>query len=148
MRYQSTASSCGAAAVVNVLRVFGRRVAEPRVRRLAGTNADGTGAAGIVAALRGLGLTAAEFSGDKPGIAWSWLHGSLVHGRCVIMSVDDDSHWVAAIGAVGSRVVVVDSTNVLANVRENGVHVLSRPRLLARWRAGGKAYYGVSAGKN
>jgi ABC-type bacteriocin/lantibiotic exporter with double-glycine peptidase domain len=150
MRYQSLTYSCGAAAVVNVLRSFGRRVCEADVRKAAGTDQEGTNPTGVIAALRCYGLTVHESEEVGRSRAWAWLHGSLVQGRPAIITVDSARHWVACVGHLGQRIVLVDSLTTTGNRRENGTHILSRPLLLRRWassRSNERTFYGISAGK-
>jgi len=133
MRYQQVGWSCGAAAVVNTLRAFGRRVAESCVRTHAGTNKTGTENTGILASLRAFGLAGVEYNGTSKNHAWRWLQGALLQGSVVILSVDRWTHWVTCIGLVGDRVILIDSTNAIANKRENGIHVIPKEKLIRRW---------------
>lgn len=139
MRYQQLTFSCGAGAVVNALRALGVRIDERRVRTLASTTTDGTDEIGVMSAVRGLGHSASEFSGTSRNHAWRWLHGALLQGSAVIISVDSWSHWVTCIGLLGDRVILIDPAKVKSNMRENGIHVLSKNRLIARWRSSRKA---------
>src|SRR4029077_10892853 len=144
MKYLELNSSCGSAAVVNALRVFGCKVSEARVRSAAGTDWTGTGPSGIVAALRKFGLTAQEFTDSNPGKAWLWLHGAIGQGRAVIVAVDASEHWVKVIGRSGERVVVFDNPGTKRNMYECGVHVLNRRQMLRRWLWGrGSEFYGI-----
>ena len=147
MRFQTRSGYCGAGVVVNMARALGQRVSEARVRALSGTDASGTDATGIMVALRGLGYTATEFNEESAAKAWLILHGSLTQGKPVVLSVDNDWHWVACVGDLGERVVTVDSSRVVKNMCENGVHVLDRRSLLRRWRSSTGTYYGIVAGK-
>lgn len=139
MRYQQLTFSCGPGAVVNALRALGVMIDERRVRSLAGTTTNGTDEFGIISAVRALGYTASDFSVKSRNHAWRWLHGALLQGSAVIISVDRWSHWVTCIGLLGDRVVLIDPAKVKSNMRENGVHVLSKDRLIARWRSSRKS---------
>jgi ABC-type bacteriocin/lantibiotic exporter with double-glycine peptidase domain len=135
MRFQALPYSCGAAAVVNTARVFGKRVDERRIRTMAATSPEGTSPEGIMAALRGIGYSATIYEGKKSSQAWQWLNGALVHGSVIILSVDLWQHWVACIGLNGDRVILIDSANTVNNLREHGVQVLPKAKLLKRWRS-------------
>lgn len=135
MRYQQLTYSCGAGAIVNALRALGVRVDERKVRTLAGTTCDGTDETGVIHALRALGHSASEFTGKSRNHAWRWLHGALLQGSAVIISVDLWQHWVTCIGLLGDRVILIDPAKVQSNMKENGIHVLSKERLIARWRS-------------
>lgn len=151
MRYQQVPWSCGAASVVNTLRAFGRKVAETRVRAAAGTDQTGTESIGILTALRVFGLTAVEYSGQTKNHAWRWLQGALLQGSVIILSVDRWTHWVTCIGLVGDRVILIDSANVIANKKENGIHVISKEQLIRRWyhakQADGQSLYAICVSK-
>ena len=150
MRFQDKPGTCGEAAVVNTLRAFGIKLSEKKVCKQTETDEHGTNEFGIMPALRYFGLTVEEFKGTKPTISWQWLHGALMHGRVIILCVDSWNHWVAAIGTLQDRIIIVDSSCTKANQAENGVHVLSRSRLLRRWamKGGDCKYYGIAAGRN
>lgn len=151
MRYQRRKYACGAAAVVNTLRAFGVRVSEARIRKLAGTDETGTSSVGLVTALRAFGLSVQEYSDNNAANSWRWLHGNLIHGRPVIVCVDNWQHWVTAIGSLSDRVVLFDSVVTKRNASECGVHVLASARFMRKWRNGAASascrYYGVSAGR-
>jgi len=147
MRFQTRSGYCAAGMIVNLARALGQRVSEARVRALTGTDATGTDVTGVLAGLRGLGYTATEFTESIGTLAWSTLHGSLLHGKPVGISTDDDGHWVACVGLLGPRVILVDSSRAVKNLCENGVHVLDRNALLRRWRAKAGSLYGIIVGK-
>ena len=135
MRYQEKVYSCGAGAIVNALRALGVKVQERRVRPIASTTTDGTDELGVMAALRGLGHSSSEFRGTSRNHAWRWLHGALIQGSAVIMTVDLWQHWVTCVGLLGDKVILIDTARTKNNIRENGIHVLSKDRLMARWRS-------------
>lgn len=148
MRYQLRSYSCGPASVVNALLAVGKRAGERSARAASGCDESGTDHNGVIAALRQFGLTVHEFNDNSRSRAWTWLHGSLSQGRPVILATDKWQHWVTAVGTLGDRVVIVDATNSVWNVRENGTHLMPRLSLLKRWRGAGEgSYYGISAGR-
>jgi ABC-type bacteriocin/lantibiotic exporter with double-glycine peptidase domain len=132
---------------VNVLRAFGVKAPEAAVMKLAETTSQGTGEQGVKHALRHYGLSVSDALFDRVGLGWEWLHGSLMHGRCVILCLDDWGHWSVALATLGDRVVVIDPMKTRQNMAENGVHVLSHQRLMRRWRGPGKQLYGISVGR-
>jgi ABC-type bacteriocin/lantibiotic exporter with double-glycine peptidase domain len=132
VRYQRY--SCGPAAIVNALRVLGRRVPERRIRPLCGTTEEhGTDEDGIKSCLTELGYSHHEFltPSRKDGIIR--LSGSLNEGP-VIICVDSWQHWVVVIGRIGDRFILIDSTNTVRNKAENGVAVMGRRDLMKRWK--------------
>jgi hypothetical protein len=54
-------------------------------------------------------------------LGWSCVQGCLSIGQAVILLVDEEEHWVAAVGAIGTRVLVADPAHnelVLSYSRE------------------------------
>lgn len=144
MRYQRNPYSCGAAAVVNALRCYGRRVPEVRIQAAGGTTPEeGTGEQGIMTALRAHGCGAANFETRSVTEAMSYLEGSMEEGVPVIICTQQLQHWVTVIGMVGTRFVVVDPSNSRRNRSENGVHVLPRFVLRRSWMSRDGRYFGI-----
>ena len=144
MRFQARKYSCGAASVVNALRCYGRRVSEDTVRRVAGTNFDGTDEDGIFLALSYYGFEGIPLSTNRKKIAWEWLKQNLIEGAPVILCVDDWSHWVVVTGVLGDRVILVDPERTSHNKKENGTHVLKKDRLMRRWVTRCSELYGIA----
>lgn len=149
MRYQARAWSCGPAAVVNACRALGFRVAEGRIRALAGTTQDGTDESEMISAVRSLGLTATEHRGADQAAAWAFVRANVLDGHPVVVCIDQWQHWVTVVGICGDRVLLVDPANTKKNEAENGIHSLTRPDLLRRWRCRNEAepFYAISIGK-
>lgn len=144
MRYQKTCYSCGAAAVVNALKCFGRNVAERIVRPLAGTTEeDGTGEDGIVEALGSLGYSSKIFSSDKKKESLSNLRKELDEGNPVIIVVDKDTHWVTVVGRIGKKFLIFDSTRTQVNIKENGIVILGEREIFNRWTQGEQGFFGI-----
>lgn len=135
MRYQARDGACGAASVVNALRALGWKVSEGRVRKIAGTTPQaGTDEHGIYEAVRQLGYSAVPFTTEDRKAAAAVVHSNVLAGRPCILCVDNYGHWVAIVGVVGDRFLLVDPTNTQRNSQENGCHSVSKAELLKRWR--------------
>lgn len=150
MRYQDTSFSCGPAALVNAIRVLGRRVAERRVRSLSScTEEDGTDEQGLIAAARSLGYTASTHWSADQSAAWSFIRASVLDGKPVLLCIDNWGHWVTVIGNVGDHVILVDPANTKKNMAENGIMTLSRRDLAKRWRCKSEQepFYAIAIGK-
>lgn len=113
MILQSDKYSCGAAAIVNALRAVGHRVGVGAVMKLAGTNPIfGTTDRGVRRALRALEYKPVALSVVGSATqAVAALRGYLVTGCPVILSWDKGEHWVAAVAALGARIVIADSAD-------------------------------------
>lgn len=134
MRYQARQWSCGPAAIVNAARALGIRVAEGRVRALAGTTEDGTDEDELIAAIRGISLKATPHHSADQSAAWAFVRANVLDGRPCVICIDQWRHWVTVIGIVGDRIILCDPIDTKKNASENGIYSLSRPDLLRRWR--------------
>ncbi len=124
-------------------------MAERTVRSLCGPVLNGTDDAQMISAIRGLGLTATPHSSSDTAAAWAFVRSNVMEGRPSLVCIDQWRHWVTVIGAVGSLVIIADSNNTKANMAENGIHTLSRPRLVRRWRHRDEQmpFYAIAIGK-
>jgi hypothetical protein len=141
VKLQDDKFSCGAVALYNALEAAGvDSPAVPELRRLASTSpVKGTSTAGICKALRNLSITHAKLKTKDEFVAYSALLGCLSAGSPVLLAVDDDTHWVTAVGLLGSRVLVADSADGEVIVS------LERGEVLDRWRCN-DYYEGVVVG--
>ena len=143
MQLQEFPSSCGAAALANALESIGTRITQKAAGKLARTDHEGTDESGIKRAIRDLGFKAVEIAigGEHGKVALASLIGTMLLGHPVLLVVDNDTHWIAAVGLRGSSIVIVDSA-------DGGLmSVLDHVELLSRWRGGTKKaphFYGVA----
>ncbi len=141
MRLQDNPSSCGPAALCNALEPIGIRIPSETAHKLTGcTGTKGTSERGIIRAIRSLGHRANVIKESDAGVALVALRGYLFHGVPVILVVDSGSHWVSAVGVLGSRVCVVDSA-------DGGVtSCLETDALVGRWEWVGekRPFYGIA----
>lgn len=149
MRYQDLDFSCGPAALVNAIRVFGRRVAERRVRALAGCSEDGTDEFELIEATRSLGYTATSHWSADQSAAWAFVRSNAMDGKPCMLCMDSWGHWVTIVGIIGDHVLLVDSTDTKKNRSENGIYPLSRRDLLKRWRCPreDEPFYAIAVGR-
>src|SRR5690349_7646433 len=136
MKYQTTDYNCGPAALQNALKVLRHPVSQERIAELAGTSTEGTDEDGLKRAVLALGFGFDEIATSDRTRAYSLLTGSLMLGRPVILCVDRWLHWVTAIGLVGTTVLVAEPARYPYVLRENGILVMAKDRVLARWRVG------------
>lgn len=113
MRFQSHASSCGPASASNALSALGIARSEEECSTLCGTTAtDGTDPRGLITGLKQIpGCSPAWIREQRGDVAILRLVASLRIGRPVILCVDGYEHWVAAVGLLGDRIIVVDSAD-------------------------------------
>jgi len=143
-KLQDSPANCGALALVNCLDVLGEKLGVRAAETLAKTHAvTGTGLPGMKSALRKLDKNPHEFQvPQKHGLmAWSLLTGFLTQGYPVLITVQDDEHWVVAVGLLGGgsdRVLVVDSADGAV------VKSLTYAQLMPWWRGSENSYYGIA----
>lgn len=144
MKFQRDSYSCGVVALMNAFRCFGEKVPEKQVRAHAATTEEhGTQEHGLKNALERLGWSWEELGEGKEGPAWSKLIESVEGGFPVVLLFDRWQHWATAIGAIGDRIIVFDSTRTMKNKEEHGVHVYTRKQLLRRWHPYEGKHYGI-----
>ena len=100
MKYQVTATSCGANALCNAIRFLGGEADEVKVMALAGTSWDGTGEKGIKRAAKALGYRVDVIT--RPGLFW----------QPGVVCVDGGEHWIAAARLAGGTFVIADGASV------------------------------------
>lgn len=147
MRYQSTDHFCGPAAVANALKALGRNVTEQQVetavakahRKGEPKSVEGTSHLQIKKALEVMKYNYAEFSLAHSEAAWRTLRSYLIDGYPTLLAVDDNEHWVSAIGVLGQFILVADGAD------SELVLSYDKERLLQRWGAHSDVitYYGL-----
>jgi ABC-type bacteriocin/lantibiotic exporter with double-glycine peptidase domain len=137
MLFQETNYSCGAAAIANMLRCYGRKFSERTLRKMAGTNPEGgTSGAQIGEALKKLGYRVKHHFPQGSYRAKRRLKKLLRKGP-VIVSFQNDTHWILALSVFNDAVVFFNSCGCKKHRRENGVDVFSIKDFMATWRGRG-----------
>ncbi len=157
LKYQKKNSThCGPTAVLNALRVLGKKVTMRKV--LAATDAavlDGCGEYSLMQGLREFGYQGHEFQTNDRTLSKLYLDSGYPCLLCVTTDKPWD-HWVCVLHLhVPALYIMWDSENSKKNRAENGCHVLRWQELSKLWRAPGKAqtdstdytYYGIEVRK-
>lgn len=129
--------------MVNALKCHGKNASVNITRKLFSDPVQGTSEDGVVRALTYWGYAGVAFTTHKAKEAWETLHTSVASGAPVVLCVDKDQHWVAAIGAIGDRVLVFDSARNEKNLREAGVAIYTRTNFSRRWKNRDGVFYGI-----
>jgi ABC-type bacteriocin/lantibiotic exporter with double-glycine peptidase domain len=138
MRLQSTQANCGPASLHNALAALGiSRTEDELIALCKTTGTEGTSSKNLMGAVRAVGRHPLVVNERRAPIALLWLEAWLREGRPVILCVDDNSHWVTAVGALGSRLLVADPAN------NELVLAYDRVGLLERWESEAGRFYGV-----
>ena len=136
MRHQ-TSNACGPNALHNALQCLGRDISQEKLEKLAKTTTEGSDENDVLRAARKYAMPL-TFTATDPVSAMAELRGHLVVGSPVVLAVDQDAHWVAAIGLCGSRIVLADGA-------DNSLVIVGQPgELVGRWRSGAGMYYGIA----
>lgn len=111
MRMQSSQSTCGPTALHNSLLALGIQRGLDELEIMCGCTAtDGTSTKNLMrAAAKIEGCRPVLIRDRKSDIAALRLRFALQSGRPVVLVWGDGSHWVAAVGMLGERVLVADS---------------------------------------
>jgi len=135
VRLQSTSANCGPASLSNALAAVGVVRTEAECEALcATTGTDGTSARGLLKAVRAVGREPIVIDERRALVAYLRLEAALRVGRAVVLCVDAMSHWVAAVGLLGARVLVADPAD------NELVTSVTPDALEARWSHNGRRY--------
>lgn len=113
MRMQDSQANCGSTALYNALQSLGIKRSMKECERLCNVTAqDGTSTQDLIQAASAIkGLKPRLIGESNHTAAESILSNNLRKGRPAILAVDDDSHWIAAVGMLGPRILVADSAH-------------------------------------
>lgn len=111
MRLQDSQANCGPLAVRNALAALGVSRSTQECETLCQTNATvGTTTDNLLKALHALEeCDPVKIDESRQDVALLKLDVALRSGRPVILLVDNWSHYVAAVGQLGPRILVADS---------------------------------------
>lgn len=140
MRMQASQHDCGPTALMNALRAIGIDRGIDELRKLTKATATaGTSERKLVTGIQKIqGVRPHPHRFRDPTLAIAVLRDRLRCGRPCILSVDEEEHWVAAVGLLGERVLVADSASA------DLVIAYTPERLLSRWDAGSEqSYYAI-----
>lgn len=146
MKIQQKNHDCGPFAILNALLAIGKRTSLREIKRHTATTEDGTNEHGLQNCVERLGLVATEFTASKTE-AYQIVKDNVSVGRPVILCVEAYRHWVAAVGVIGNRIIVMDSWNSMANKAECGINVCNKNQLLRWWLTPNEGYYGIIISK-
>lgn len=138
MRMQDSQANCGPTAMSNALAALGITRPAAECEKLCKTSAtEGTSAKRLLSALRSIETCQpAELREKRQDVAMLKLDKALQYGRPVILCVAENTHWVAAVGALGGRVLVADSA-------DNELVLSKSLEQLTTWWYSGTNYYGI-----
>lgn len=139
MRYQERPYSCGASAILNAGRALGAKFSERSLRAVATTEEFGVDEPGMERTIQTTGVLEQEKFNESD----LDMVIEMIRENVVIISTEFETHWETIVGHIGDRFIVANPTKSRRNMKENGVHVLSRSELAKRWRDRKGFYFGI-----
>jgi phage tail sheath gpL-like len=138
VRAQDSQYNCGPTALYNALQAVGRKRSMLECERLCNTSVlHGTSAEQIEAAVAVVQARRPHYviATSDPPAAIAMLRDALLRGRAAVMVVDNDEHWVAAVGVLGDRVLVADgiSNEIVVSYLDS--------KLVTRWKSAEGAFW-------
>ena len=141
MKRQAKSYWCGVASIANALEVLGIKRSQREIERLCHVSpAAGTDEVEMKRALLAQGVKVDEYHTvpPVPGEACSWLYSHLERRGPAILCVDDDEHWVTAIGFCARETVLIFDP-----ARNVGIEVHTWSTLGPRWVNSDGIFYGI-----
>lgn len=137
MKYQMRKSNCGPAALCNALEAIGIERTQDELGTLSKQTAEGgTSKSNLIAAAEAVGVEVVNVSEQRSEVAGWCLESALSSGHPAIIIVDNDEHYVAVVGKLGSVYIVADSAD------NDLLCFYSRDKLLERWKNEHNKYSG------
>lgn len=134
---QDTAANCGPASLSNALQAVGVIRSQAECETLCRTSGtDGTSIKGLQSGIKAVGRYPVALNERRYDVARLRLRDALVWGQAAVLCVDQNEHWVAAVGLIGHRILIADPAD------NELVLSLAIDELKARWGHGNR-YYGV-----
>lgn len=133
---------CGPASVTNSLLCFGEYVPQEKVAKLCHvTAAHGTDEDEIQRAVLACGYNVAPWHSKKRRESATWIYSQLRDYGPAILAVENEQHWVTAVGLLESRILVWDPASG-AGLKIYGPH-----EFMLYWRLHpkkkGPSYFGI-----
>lgn len=137
MQLQEKDYSCGPAALRAALYRYGKKHTEKVIRRWAQTTPDGTDEEGLMRAIAHYKLRYKVIETYSVRDALNKLKYYMSRGIPLLLSVDNESHWFAAVGAMGKDIMVFDPEPSWKGCRPkySGVRYFDPTTLASRWMA-------------
>jgi ABC-type bacteriocin/lantibiotic exporter with double-glycine peptidase domain len=140
MKRQAKGYWCGVASIANALEVLGIKRSQREIARLCDVSPEaGTNETEMKRALLANGVQVDEWNGaGDSNLAWQWLQRHLRDYGPVILCVQNDEHWVTAIGLCDQvRVIIFDPS------RNQGIEVHSPRTIETLWLNEDQVRYGI-----
>ena len=101
--------TCGSTALVNVMKDFGIELTEKYIRRLLGTNKEGTDGFSILMVAEDYNFETKEVKSKSIDVFKRKLIKDLKLGYKIILITDNNQHWISVLGYYNRKTKIVDS---------------------------------------
>ena len=136
MKYQDRKSNCGPASLANALEAIGIERSQDELGTLSKQDANGTSSANLRKAAEAVGVDTVVIAEQRAESA-AWALYTYVHsGSPGLLVVDNDEHWIAVVGKLGSTYIVADSAD------NDLLLFYTQDELLSRWANSSNKYCG------
>jgi len=127
LRNQRGNNDCGPTCFSNALNLLGYDIKISKANQMCNLTKDGTDSDDLIRAFNRYGFDGKEKVFYKEKKAWQWIIKDTQRGLPVILSVDDDSHWILVLRAGRRGVQVFDPDDAYPTK-------ITKSELLLRWR--------------
>jgi ABC-type bacteriocin/lantibiotic exporter with double-glycine peptidase domain len=137
MKYQLKDWTCGPAAVRNLLYCYGIRTSEKKLYQLLNTSKGWTDPTDIYSGMSKF-MDVKRLITKRKSDATTWIRSLSAPAIALVMNGE---HWVTIINLKNEHVLILDSSYVKYNRKENGARVLSMGSFMRHWYWGKKRVY-------
>lgn len=125
---QSSEANCGSTALSNALAAIGIKRSLDECEKLCKVTAEtGTNVFALTDAVASVRKHfVSTIHTKEPHLAYLMLCDALRNGRSIIMCVDENEHYVAAVGLIGKRVLIADSDKIELVISYTEQNLLNR----------------------
>lgn len=126
LRNQKGGNDCGPTCFANALNLLGYDIKISQANKLCNLKRDGTDSDDLSKAFSKYGFYVREKTCYNKERAWKWLVEDTNKGLPIILSVDNDHHWLLVLRAGIKTVQIIDPS-------DKQVTKISKKEMLERW---------------
>ena len=126
LRSQKAGNDCGPTCFANALNLLGYDITTYQANKLCNLQKDGTDSLDLSRAFKRYGFSIEERTHYSKNKAWSWLIEDTKKGLPVIISVDNDGHWLLVLRAGRKTIQIFDPSDKI-------ISQISYKEMIERW---------------
>lgn len=127
LRGQKQYNDCGPTCFANALNALGYDIKIEQANKLCNLQKEGTDSFDLIRAFERYGFDGKEQVHNTKLKAWQWLMQDTKRGLPIVLSVDNDTHWLLVLRAGKTSVQIIDPS-------EDMPSKITRKELMARWQ--------------